>query len=214
MDGETVFALLFLISLGFWFIYGGLLFHLGYWRSWYLTPDTIFGARLALYGLVPYGLAAICLVITFFLPTVEIRRTIDGYVILPLCILGIVLTFWRPRWLTPKWLWWLEKNSSDILDLIVEEGRKTKDWGKVVATQQGLELWVAQVREKHKTTLDAAPVVIYGLDRSSLRRLWPIGLVIVAVSSGIGQYLLGNGLIGFIVSLAILGFIYLVWAQE
>jgi hypothetical protein len=155
MDGDTVLASLFLISLGFGFICGGLLFHLGYWRSWYLTPDTMFGDRLGFYGFVPVGLAVICLAITFFLPTVEIRRTIGGYVILPLFILGILLTFWRPRWLTPKWLWWLEKNNSDILDLIVEEGRKTKDWGKVVATQEGLELWVAQVREKHKAKVTA-----------------------------------------------------------
>ena len=110
----------------------------------------MFAARPALYGLVPAGLAVICLAVSLLLPTLEARRIAGAYLIVPLCILAIILSFWQPKRLKPKWVCWLEGNNQDILDLIVEEGRKSRDWGKVVATQEGLEQWVAEVRRKHR----------------------------------------------------------------
>jgi hypothetical protein len=196
------------IVFGLAFIVGGLLFHLGCWRSWYLTPDTIFGARPALYGFVPMGLAIICFAIVILLPSLETRRTVGAYVILPLAILAVILSFWQPKWLKPKWVRWLEENNQDILELIVEEGRKTKEWGKVVATQEGLEAWVAEVRRKHNRP---RPTMATGELRSEAV---PIGLVILAVSSGLGQLFLGSGLIGFIGGWALLGLIYLLRPKE
>jgi hypothetical protein len=201
------------VLLGLTFVLGGLLFHLGRWRGWYLAPDTIFGARPALYGFVPMGLAAICLAVSISLPTLEARQSGLAYITLPLGCLGGILTFWQPKWLKPKWVCWLEENNQDILDLIIEEGRKTKDWGKVVATQEGLEAWVAQVRQKHGYARRMTPTA-EERSRSWAHRNWPIGLVIVAVSSGLGQYFLGSGFIGFIGGWVILGLIYLLRPKE
>jgi hypothetical protein len=197
-----------LVILGLAFVWGGILFHLGRWRNWYLTPDTIFGARPALYAFVPMGLAAICLAVSIGLPTLEARRFGMGYVALPLACLGGILTFWRPKWLKPKWVCWLEENNQDILDLIVEEGRKTQDWGKVVATQAGLEAWVAEIRRKHDLPAGAMSVAA-AQSKGWLQRNWPVGLIVVAASSGLGQYFLGSGFIGFIAGWGILGLIYL-----
>jgi hypothetical protein len=205
-------AVAFLTVLGLAFVYGGLLFHLGRWRSWYLTPDTIFGARPALYGFVPMGLAFLSLVVTLLLPTLEARRTAGAYIIAPLGVLAVILLFWHPKWLKPKWVSWLEENNQDILDLIVEEGRKTQDWGKVVATQAGLEAWVAEIRRKHDLPA-AATSVATAQSKGWLQRNWPVGLVIVAASSGMGQYFLGSGFIGFVAGWGILGLIYLAQSE-
>jgi hypothetical protein len=43
----------------------------------------------------------------------------------------------------------LEKNHGDILLLLLREARRTPNWEKQVATQDGLEAWVAEVREKY-----------------------------------------------------------------
>jgi hypothetical protein len=223
MSEDTVCAVVFLVLLGLAFVSGGLLFHLGRWRSWYLTPDTIFGARPAFYGFVPMGLAFICLVVILLLPTLGARRTVGVYVVVPLGTLAAILAFWHPRCLEPKWVRWLEENNQDILDLIIEEGRKTKDWGKVVATQEGLEAWVAEVRRKHDRPAPvAAPGEVAAKPTPTPRPGrptrpwpgWPVGLVVIAVSSGLGQYLLGNGLIGFIGGWVVLLIIYLLRPKE
>ena len=221
--GEYVWAALALFGFGVWLVWSGLQLHLGYWRRWYLMEDTIFAARPGLYGLVPAGMAVICLAVILLLPTLEARRTGGAYVVVPLCILAVILTFWHPRWLKPKWVRWLEENNQDILDLIIEEGRKTKDWGKVVATQEGLEAWVAEVRRKYNRPAPvAAPGEVAAKPTTTPRPGrpprpwpgWPVGLVVIVVSSALGQYLLGNGFIGFIGGWLILLVIYLLRTKE
>jgi hypothetical protein len=213
MMGEYVLAAVGLFGFGMWLVWSGLRLHLGYWRRWYLMEDTIFAARPALFGLAPAGMAVVCFSVSLLLPTLGARRIVAAYVVVPLVILAVILSFWQPKWLKPKWVCWLEENNQDILGLIIEEGRKTKDWGKVVATQEGLEAWVAQVRQKHGYARRMTPTA-EERSRSWAHRNWPIGLVIVAVFSGLGQYFLGNGFIGFIVGWVILGLIYLLRPQE
>jgi hypothetical protein len=220
---ENAFVALGLFGFGVWVLWSGLRLHLGHWRQWFLMEDTMFAARPVLYGLVPFGLAVICFAIDLLLPTLEARRTVAAYIVLPLIVLAVILSFWQPKWLKPKWVRWLEENNQDILELIVEEGRKTKEWGKVVATQEGLEAWVAEVRQEHNRPV---PIIASGVPRSAVvptlrpehsTRVWagwPVGLVILAVSSGLGQLFLGSGLIGFIGGSVLVGLIYLLRSKE
>jgi hypothetical protein len=209
---EYFWAALGLLGFGAWLMWSGLQLHLGRWRRWYLMNDTMFAARPALYSLVPAGLAVICLTASLLLPTLEARRIAGAYLIVPLCILAIILSFWQPKWLKPKWVCWLEENNRDILNLIIEEGRKTQDWGKVVATQAGLEAWVAEIRRKHGLPAGTIPMAA-ARSKGWLQHNWPVGLIIVAASSGMGQYFLGSGFIGFIVGWGILGLIYLLQSE-
>jgi hypothetical protein len=221
--GEYTCVALGSFGFGAWLVWEGMRLHLGYWRRWYLMEDTIFATRLALYGLVPVGLAVICFAVSLLLPTLEVRRTAGTYVVLPLGILATILAFWHPKWLEPKWVRWLEDNNQDILDLIIEEGRKTKDWGKVVATQEELEAWVAELRRKHHRPVPvAAPGEVATKPTPTPQpkhptRSWlgrPVGLVVIVISSALGQLFLSNGFIGFIGGWVILGLIYWLWPKE
>ena len=66
-----------------------------------------------------------------------------------LTALGIVLAIWRPWWLKPKWLRWLEKEHGDIIGILWEEVRKEGHaWERRVRTQEQLEQWVEEVQRK------------------------------------------------------------------
>ena len=68
-----------------------------------------------------------------------------------LFIVAIILAFWRPRWLVPRWLLWLEDNHGEIYDQLREEAQKlgAREWEKRVSTQEGLEAWAMEVRRKY-----------------------------------------------------------------
>jgi hypothetical protein len=221
---EDFGIVLFLIVVGLGVIVFGGLVRIGWYKRWYLMDDdSIFFDKSAHYAFLPLGLSLILLGIMLLLPPLSKASSYALYGFFILGGLGATLFFWQPSWLKPSWIRWLEENNQDILDLIIEEGRKTKDWGKVVATQEGLEAWVAEVRRKHDRPAPvAAPGEVAVKPTPSPRPGrptrpwpgWPVGLVVIAVSSGLGQYLLGNGLIGFIGGWVLLLVIYLLRPKE
>ncbi len=202
-------AAIFLILIGLGLITWGGLVRAGRYKRWYLMDDnSIFFDKSAHYAFIPLGLSLISLSIMLLLPRLSEASDYAFYGSFVLCGLGVILFFWQPRWLKPDWVYWLEKNHADILDLLIKESRETSSWEQRVSTQAGLEQWVAEARQKHNLSPSATPSV-KARDESWLRRKWPIGLVIVAVSSGVGQYLLGSGFIGFVAGWGVLGLIYL-----
>ena len=218
------FFVLTLGAVGLLFIVMGVLIRIGRFKRWYLVADdSMFYHKAAYYAFIPWGLASLLLTTLPFLPTGRAGQDLVEYVIFSLMGIGVLLTFWQPRWLKPDWVRWLEENNQDILDLVIEEGRKTKDWGKMVATQEGLEAWVAEVRRKYNRPAPvAAPGEVAAKPTPTPRPGrptrpwpgWPVGLVVIAVSSGLGQYLLGNGFIGFIGGWVVLLVIYLLRPKE
>jgi hypothetical protein len=210
---EGIFVLT-LGTVGLLLIVMGVLIRIGRHKRWYLVDDnSMFYHKAVYYAFIPLGLASMFLAALPVLPMGGAGQDLVVYVFFSLAGIGVLLTFWQPWWLKPGWVRWLEGNHIDILGLLIEEARDTPDWAQLVSTQAGLEHWVTEVRQKHGYALSTTPTVGSG-DRSWLRRQWPIGLVIVAVSSGAGQYLLGNGFIGFIGGWVILGLIYLLRPKE
>jgi hypothetical protein len=198
----------FLILVGLGLIAWGGLVRAGWYKRWYLMSDnSIFFDKSAHYAFIPLGLSLISLSIMLLLPPLSKASDYALYGFFVLGGLGVILFFWQPRWLKPDWVHWLEENHADILDLLIREARETPSWGQRVSTQAGLEQWVAETRQRHGLSPSATPKM-KAQEGSWLRRKWPIGLVIVAVSSGAGQYFLGSGLIGFLIGWGILGFIY------
>jgi hypothetical protein len=97
-------------------------------------------------------LMLIVLGISLLMPKPELVRRVWAVGVFPLGIIAVLVVVFQPKWLKPKWVRWLEENHGDILDLLIEEARKTPqwtDWAKQVSTQKGLEEWVAEVRRKH-----------------------------------------------------------------
>ncbi len=130
----------------------GILSRLGYFRWIYAMKGypVVMPHSLALV-LTPIGLIAMFLGVIPMLPLAkEVRLNLGVYLFIPLLIVTYILAMWSPWWLKPKWLRWLEKEHSDILDILWEDVRQDRwGWERRVRTQEGLEAWVAEVREKN-----------------------------------------------------------------
>jgi hypothetical protein len=203
-----------LMGVGLTFIVVGIGIRLGYWKKWYLAPDDpIFYPKPGVYGFVPLGLFCWCTLLVLVLS--EPWQTFATWAAFSFVILGIFLVGLQPWWIKPKWVRWLEEENDDILDRLIQEARWTKDWEKRIATQEGLEAWVAEVREKWgepRVKLSSKP------GRASIPReargRWILSVAVIAVSSALGQLFLGNGLIGFIAGWGVLLVIYLLQPKE
>jgi hypothetical protein len=66
--------------------------------------------------------------------------------------LGLVLGIWRPGWALPDWYRWLKENHGEILPLLREKAQEMapRAWQARVRTQEGLEQWVEEVRQRHQ----------------------------------------------------------------
>jgi hypothetical protein len=209
---EVIFVLT-VVTAGLLLAVMGILIRAGRYKRWYLVNDnTMFYHKAACYALIPSGLAFLSLAALPLLPAAGSGQDLISNVFFLLMGIGVLLTFWQPKWLKPDWVRWLEENHADILDLLVEDARETPSWEKRVSTQVGLEQWVAETQQKHGLSPRAISKV-KAQEGSWLRRKWPIGLIVIAVSSGIGQYFLGSGFIGFIAGWGILGLIYLLQSE-
>lgn len=89
--------------------------------------------------------------ISLFMPTPTLVRIVWFYGVFPVGFLSVLIVVFQPKWFKPAWVRWLEENHGDILEILIEEARKTpdwRDWGKRVSTQEGLEEWVEEVKRK------------------------------------------------------------------
>jgi hypothetical protein len=140
-----------LMIIGVPFLVFGVLVQLGKHKRWYLREgDPLYNPKEFAYVCIPAGLGIIFFGIALFLPTHEVRQTVFWGIVFPLCIALIVLLFWLPDWIKPAWVRWLEKEHGDIFLLLLREARETPNWEQQVATQEGLEVWVEEVRRKHR----------------------------------------------------------------
>lgn len=62
---------------------------------------------------------------------------------------------WKPRWLKPAWLLWLEEKYNErMLNFMFDQARKEgRTWSKRVATQEGLEGWAEEIVQKYHREL-------------------------------------------------------------
>jgi hypothetical protein len=153
MDTEAICIISSLITGGVIAIALGIWTRLGKNRAWYLVPNYyVLLPKSGHYALPIIGLMLIVLGISLLMPKPELVRRVWAVGVFPLGIIAVLVVVFQPKWLKPKWVRWLEENHGDILDLLIEEARKTPkwtDWAKQVSTQKGLEEWVAEVRRKH-----------------------------------------------------------------
>lgn len=139
-----------LIIIGIPFFVFGVLVQLGKYKRWYLREgDPLYNPKEFAYVCIPAGLGIIFFGIALFLSTHEARQMVFWGIVFPLCIALIVLLIWLPDWIKPAWVRWLEKEHGDILHLLLRQARRTPNWEQRVATQAGLEAWVAEVRDKY-----------------------------------------------------------------
>lgn len=133
---------------GLGFIYAGIRILEGKYKIWYLGPR-IFPPQAIIYGLIPFGFAGLELCIITLLPyhlSPDVIGAIITLLVLPTTLLGFILAVWRPRWVRPRWVRWLEDNYGDRIHTLIVAARKdSQAWEERVATQEGLEEWAREV---------------------------------------------------------------------
>jgi len=148
---EDTVPVLILGGVGLFLFLGGIMARLGLYKSLYaMKGNTAFAPPALTYTVIPASIIFLMYTISFFLPTVNSRSNFAIFVIFPYQLIVILLTIWRPWWLKPKWLRWLEEEHGNIINLLWEDVRKDRwEWERTVRTQEDLEEWVSTVRRKH-----------------------------------------------------------------
>lgn len=134
--------------LGCILIYNGLAIKQGTLKRWYLGSK-IFPPQALAYILMPLGLIGVEIFVMGLLSslfTPDTNGWILGFIVIPTVVISYILAFWRPRWIKPEWVNWLEDNYSDQLHILIENARQNPwAWEKRVSTQEGLEAWAKSV---------------------------------------------------------------------
>lgn len=147
-----MWALIVFGLTGIIFIYLGLITLNGSYKRWYLGPK-IFPPQAIVYSVIPFGIAGIeIFVIGIFSPYLGPDTTgwVIAFTVGPILLLGYILAFWRPKWIKPDWVNWLEENyTREELDILVATARRDiQAWEERVSTQEGLEEWAKEVVKK------------------------------------------------------------------
>jgi hypothetical protein len=132
----------------------------GTFKRWYLGPR-IFPPQAVVYGSIPFGIAAIelCIIATFVhFPDPDTTGWVMALTVGPTALFGYILAVWRPKWIKPHWVRWLEGNYSHKLHSLIAAARQDpKSWEKRVATQEGLEEWAREVAGEPQRSTDSRP---------------------------------------------------------
>jgi hypothetical protein len=126
---------------------------LGIWKLWFIAervPGIVIPSFA--YGSIFVGLSFLLLGFAVkFVTDSSDARVVLFCLVLPLWAFSLMFTVWQPWWLKPTWCRWLEEHHSDIISILQDEARAIGrwKWQRRVATQEGLEQWVAEVRQKH-----------------------------------------------------------------
>ncbi len=148
---DRVGFLITLVSIGIGFLLLGISVRLGRFKSWWLLKFNPIVPEIGAYLGIPASITFFVWASIAFFSDVDTRRQIFVYCGGPSLIVTFLLSIWRPRWLAPKWLLWLEDYHNDVLPLLKKEAQHMggREWEDRVYTQADLEQWVAEVRRKH-----------------------------------------------------------------
>ncbi len=146
-----------MIGVIFFGIVGSILIYLGMitlngtYKKWYLGPH-IFPPQAIVYGAIPFGISGIglCLagIISIFLDFNAVI-CIVGIFVFPSTIFGFILAAWRPKWIKPHWVRWLEEYYGDKIYILIADAQNNPAvWEVRVSTQAGLEEWAEEVAGK------------------------------------------------------------------
>ncbi len=140
------------IGIGFFLVGLSMIFRSD--KFWWWTESTATVPTNIVFAAFPAALLFFLLAYIFYFQSslsTEVKDNLTFFVGIPLFIIAMILSIWQPRWLKPKWLRWLEANHGSIIQLLREEAREEEwsVWQEKVETQEGLEAWVAEVRERN-----------------------------------------------------------------
>jgi hypothetical protein len=142
--------LLFFGGLGTIALLSGILIRAGIWKTWFATKRIPVLLPTSYYfGYIPFGLMLLSIAFaSLFEP--ETRLILFDCLVPLFLVSSIVLSIWQPWWVQPVWYRWLKEHHGNIIPILREEVQAMGgwEWQRRVSTQEGLEQWVAEVRQK------------------------------------------------------------------
>jgi hypothetical protein len=141
---KVLAGILFIFAGGLYFLIHGFLLLRGYDKGRYLA----FHSRAAgIYAEVPWDIGTLLFVVATVFENIDLAYV--GFVFFGL---GYVAMIFRPSFLKPDWFKWLEREHDDVYMILVREANKMgiREWSRQMQTQEDVEEWIAQVREKHE----------------------------------------------------------------
>ncbi len=131
---------LFAIGRGIWMLKGGA-------KGWYIARNLYGGFS---YAQIPAGIGMLCFALATIPKSMDMQALLV-YIGGGFGLFAAIVNFVQPTFLKPAWLKWLERNHGRIMPTLVKEARSMglEAWQERVKTQEELEIWVDEVRQKH-----------------------------------------------------------------
>ena len=145
---EKFFWTIIILAVGLYIIGEGVMIRCGRLRKRFIGGSfPVLAPRDIFLIAIPIGLQILVIGFMIILPNSKILTVVGGVSFLSAIILGI----WRPDWLKPSWLRWLENNYAHVRDEMFREANQmgAKKWEDATCTQEGLEHWADSVAKKH-----------------------------------------------------------------
>ncbi len=151
MDTEGICVFLVLVIGAAFSLYLSVIALCGHFKAPYLFKGIPLMAPAGMiYTGFPAGIGALIYAIALLIPNIELGGMIVAANSFLMMLSALVLMIWKPRWLKPQWLRWLEDSYPYLLDTLLEEARKEgKTWEAKVHTQEGLEKWAEQTAARY-----------------------------------------------------------------
>jgi hypothetical protein len=123
-------------------------------KGTFIRPATPIYPKDGVYAAIPMGVGFLVMasgwIISFF--HFDLGRQIGMWSMFIAIPLALILMAWRPNWLKPDWLLWLEENyDQSTIDFMFEQARQEKRWSQKVDTQTGLEAWAREMEQKYRS---------------------------------------------------------------
>ncbi len=140
---------IFLTIAGLALIGIGIGARLGYFKTLYLVKG-ISGLYPSgyIYAFVPAGIGFLLLAFIMLSPDRRLAQDIVIYGLSSLLLLSIILMTWKPKWLKPWWLRWLEEHYGHVFEDMLEEARNTRDFEQQTPTEVDLAIWADSIAQK------------------------------------------------------------------
>lgn len=136
-----------IFALGLFFIYMGIMVRIGKWRRQLMFRGfPVLASPVFFLIAIPLGLSLVIIGLKIIFPEWDL--------LIPLAICffsAMILSFWMPDWLFPKWFRWLMNKYEHVLGEMFEEAHQmgVKEWEAQTSTQEDLEQWADSIARKH-----------------------------------------------------------------
>jgi hypothetical protein len=159
MDKVMLIALICLVS-GLVLLYQAWRLRRGYDKWEFLRQINPIIAKDGQYGKLPLGIGLLIAALGACIAHIEGSElgTGLGRVLFLVGFLGggilyLIFTAWKPSWLKPKWILWLETNyEQQTIEFMFDQARRDGQWRKRTETDEGLKAWAEEMAREYEFT--------------------------------------------------------------